>query len=536
MAGREDDASVRIEIESSALTPSFLPGAERRLPSSRSRGGPSSRVVIVVGVVIAILSVVTILVVRPKAGETADGQQRQAPTTAAPEPIQRSTLEGQGAESLAVIRGGVHISDLPGSVLNVVPWGDGYLALTATNDGQPIPSLFESADGRTWTRLDTKIGTAGSGDEGVFGNPTEARPHVTWGALGNAGDGRLGLSQIQTTFGESQTIRAERTTITRLYSEDGGIWAPDPQFDVMDIEDAYVVPVVNNMDLTAVAVYLGGGNPLIEQIVNDHVSDPVARDRCWLRAIADGGEGTGTLVRLLPCDFGTSLALTTAMLHNPEVANDIGLCLEQLNSRSGPPIDIFSQRRNEPTIYRYLAQGTLGALPVGTPSGNLAILDPGKSLSAAPACAALSEQSPLAPIEPGVVLLEPGGGSIRMTSGQTIPPVAMFELKSTLVATNDAVLVPAGNQMFAVDLVSGAWTSVASSMDDNELVWASSNGDLVFTFDGAEMHVAAVGEEWIVVELDRPIDPVRLLFADEQRVIVTDQVGAVLAIDLPAIE
>jgi hypothetical protein len=529
MEGHEDDAAVRVEIESSPLSSSSLLGAQRQVSDGRPRRNRSERRILTAGVVVAALSIVSLSLLRPEPGQAADGTQRQATTTIPTStPSTTNSTDGLPSTTAATVPFvNVAVSDLTQAVSGVVPWQDGYLALAQRSEEL---LLFSSPDGVSWTPVETRLDTVGLPEIGVD-TDSRAQLRVYFEALGVAGDG-LAVSLVQVS-GDANELLAQRTMITRLSSQDGKVWHADPEFDVMDIAQALVMPVVNTADLTTVAVFLGSGNPLIEQVVAANVVDPDIRDGCWRRAMQDGLPDGDQSVRLWPCDLSDPVSLSTAQLRTPAAAAAIGACLEDLNSRSGPPIDIYSQRRNEPTIYRYLEQGTIGALPIGTPDGNLAILDPGRSLSTSQNCQLLDGVDPLAPVDHGVVLLEPGGGSIRMTSGDALPPVELFELPSSIAATNDSILVPAGDQMFSVDLAGGEWTAIARAVRPTELVWAAPNGERLFTFDGSTMNIAVPGSEWRQVSLDRSLTPLRILLADEERLLLIDRLGVSLSIAIP---
>ncbi len=512
MSGGERDAAVRVEIDVEELPPSFLPGAQRRVSTGRPTGGGPPRGVIAVAVLIAAMSIAAIFVLRPDPGQTAAGTQRLSPTTTTD--VASSTLgpaldvDGAPLETAPVAR--VQIAEGFADIEAVIPWTSGFIGL-GSGIGEQL-RIYSSADGTVWSRLPTLVVDL----EPLDGRDLGSR---VFAALGQADERTLVVTMVESVQGSN----GERFAFaTRLRSNDGLLWSPDPDFEPMALGSVTAaLALVNTPELMVVGAYRGvTGNPLIEKVVAEYVTDAEIASRCWLDAWSAAEISSEAVVLLQDCDTALPIVLRPDQLVDPSLAAEVGQCLTQLSGRSGAPLDIFMERSGNPSIRIYTAQGSVSALPVPTPDGKIAVLEPGGSLDGAPACAQFDVFEAIAPTNPGVSLLEPREGTERLSSLGSLPQTQIFGLPQSIAVTDTEILVPTAFALYAADRQTSTWVERAVPINRAGTVWMAPNGRQLFTFAEGAMFIADSSDgDWQRVELDMVVRPDRILYADDERAV-----------------
>lgn len=473
------------------------------------------------------MSIVAIALLRPDPGETAAGTRRSAPTTvpSTPEPS-FVTNDGQtAATTIPVGRAVVH--DGPVDIVSILPWTASYIALA---NGSDELLHIHSTNGQTWSRLPTLI---------VDVEPAQVGPDLTvsrsFSALGEGSDRALVVSMTES-FHDVLTRAPRGAKVTRLSSPDGLLWSPDPAFEPIEFAGGIeAIPLMNTADLVVVGAYRDGtGNPLIEKVLGEYVSDDTIANGCWLDAWSIFDPRGDAVAQLQPCGDGVGPVTLSRHQLVDRAARQAGFgqCIAELSGRSGAPLDIYMGSRGEPTVRIYTEQGTVSAIPVETASGKVAVLEPGRSLAGAPACAAFDVFDAEAPTAPGVLLIAPGKGSQRISTAGALPDTRLFGLPQSIAVTERELFIPTEAGVISFDRQTGESALRAGPINRAGTVWTSPDGRGFFTFAAQSMFVADVADgTWSAIELDRRVSPDRLLFADDDRAFFLEG-SAVVVVEL----
>ena len=139
---------IRIEPELAPLDEAHAGGPES--PCGPAGRGPA--VVVAIGVLVLVF--VGLIALRPEDGQSADGAQRQAPTTttidpSAPTPTTTTTTPPDPLVATRI--------DVDGSIGEIVRTNSGYLAVLDQAAPRESPPLATSIDGQRWTVLQTPL-------------------------------------------------------------------------------------------------------------------------------------------------------------------------------------------------------------------------------------------------------------------------------------------------------------------------------------------------------------------------------------------
>ena len=523
MAGGEDDATVRVEIEVAEMPPSFLPGTQRRVSNGRPTGGGPPKGVLIAAAMLAAASVLAIVLLRPDPGQTAAGTQRLAPTSTTEASPSTSQTAAAGVVEPDALAASVVVSEGLADVQAILPWTSSFIGLGQGPSEQL--RIYSSVDGATWSRLPTLV---------VDLEPLDGRDPGSrvFSALGRSDDRTLVVTMVESARG----VDGGRTALaTRLSSEDGLLWSPDPNFQPIALGSATsALPLLNTPDLMVVGAYRGTiGNPLIEKVIGRYVTDEAIATGCWLDAWSAAEISSEAVVLLQECDTALPIVLRPNQLVDPTLADDVGQCLIQLSGRSGAPIDIYMERAGDPSTRIYTEQGTVAALPVATADGKVAVLEPGRSLDGAPACLPFDVFEAEAPTNPGVSLLEPGEGTQRIPSLGSLPETQLFGLSQAIAVTESEIFVPTALGVFAADRQRGSWVERAAPINRSGTVWIAPNGRQLFTFaEGAMFVTDSTDGDWQRIELNEPLRPDRVLYADDERAFF-GQAESLVVVELP---
>lgn len=197
--------SVRIEIDGAALVDDL----DKAAPAPTG-GGPSRGVLVVGAVLLVVALVAGLRLLQPAEGESADGTQRQAPTTT--EVPAESSSEDDADDPDELPLGFEPQSD------GIVRTADGFLGLGWNIPNNGLPVLFSSNDGETWTQIDPQLPPL----TGVDNDDVR----VNFSKLIAIGD-RFSILREEQQFSHSDPTAGSDVVVTRLVSDDGVVWEND---------------------------------------------------------------------------------------------------------------------------------------------------------------------------------------------------------------------------------------------------------------------------------------------------------------------
>ena len=205
------ERSVRIELDDS--TPGGPVGAPGPVAASPR---PGKRAMVVGGLVVVAVVALGLFAFRPAEGDTADGTQRQTPTTPTVSP-NTSSLPAAPAVTVPT----PSLAPFFGS--DVVRGSDGFLGLLASGSVGAFPSLYQSVDGIDWERVEVEVPPISA--VGV--------DFVDYSSLIAAGGQNFAI--LRTGFSnEGQAPRRVPIITERLVSADGVRWVRDGAFTAVD--------------------------------------------------------------------------------------------------------------------------------------------------------------------------------------------------------------------------------------------------------------------------------------------------------------
>ena len=264
---------IRIEPELAPLDEAHAGGPES--PCGPAGRGPA--VVVAIGVLVLVF--VGLIALRPEDGQSADGAQRQAPTTttidpSAPTPTTTTTTPPDPLVATRI--------DVDGSIGEIVRTNSGYLAVLDQAAPRESPPLATSIDGQRWTVLQTPL---------VVREEDDPRRSPVAEFLGlRATDDQLSVLRVRRLRGNTDTF-----VVDQLRSAEGTVWSVDEQFGELFVIQA--------------APMLTSGDDLLLS-----VSGPLPNTR--VASLAELAASTGTGVAFNPrtdvCTAGEREAADTA--------------------------------------------------------------------------------------------------------------------------------------------------------------------------------------------------------------------------------
>ena len=410
--------------------------------------------------------------------------------------------------------------------------GGGYLALGAAADveGPLAPNILVSADGAAWVTIPTGL-------SGIDLIEEQADQRVTRSFAGlSTLENQLVVSMVEV-LSDRSSGEIERTVVTRLASVDGRAWTGDSEFTPFEVAEGDVYPIRNTSDTFAISVVSQDvGHPLIELVVSLEVTDPAIANGCWAEAKQAVGTGTAAegraVIRLVPCDGSDPVVVVPSQLTSPDLAVDFTNCLLQLNGRQGPPLGALVQRRDFFTE-QFDDIGVVGTWPITAPDdGSLVVLHPSRAIADVPFCGVFDSGVPQGSRDAGVVILKSSGNGVFHPVPESLRSRHIFGLAQPLVATEQNILVPAGDEVYAVDRVSGAWSVVMTAPEPRHEIWPSPDGQLLFAIDGPRLLVAEPWGQWLALDIGTPFRAESMIYADNERAFFLTA-GGPFVIDLP---
>ena len=146
MGVSNDVPSIRIEPE----LPEGHGGRPHEIDPNRGPDFGRSAAIVAIGVIAAL--VVAFVVLRPETGRSADGSERQAPTTTVAEETSTTIEPVEEPQPLFA-----QFLDLDHSIREVVPAPIGYLGVLDTIAPRAEPPMVRSIDGVEWIEVDSQV-------------------------------------------------------------------------------------------------------------------------------------------------------------------------------------------------------------------------------------------------------------------------------------------------------------------------------------------------------------------------------------------
>ena len=343
------ESSVRVEVGEDGRSGDPL---DPPAPPERSRRGS-----IVAVVLLALVAAgAAVFLVRPDAGEAADGSQRQATTTTTT-PTSATVAESEAVDELDTpIPDGlevVRVEGLGGSVssfgFDIVRGPDGqyYGSPNFVGDGASgVPEIYLSLNGQNWIQVETQIlGETDGSTDGVI-NDEFANFHARPGGFGVI---RTRLAPISQGFEPAQ--------IDLLTSSNGAEWVLDTTLFVADESDDFAFPAVIDGEPLLVAPVDRLGIGILEQAgLTTNVADV-----CFVETSAD-------LITVLGCDGDEGI------ISPPEgdtrAFDAAHACLNQvLAGGAGPSFEFRLPQSGDPTPFSTNRQ--IAGVPIRLSDGRL---------------------------------------------------------------------------------------------------------------------------------------------------------------------
>lgn len=339
------ESSVRVEVGDGGHSGDSL---DPPAPPERSGRGP-----IVAVVVLALVAVgAAVFLLRPDAGEAADGSQRQATTTTTTTVAESEAVDELDTpipDGLEVVR----VEGLGGSVssfgFDIVRGPDGqyYGSPNFVGDGaSDVPEIYLSLNGQNWIQVETQIlGETDGSTDGVI-NDEFANFHARPGGFGVI---RTRLAPISQGFEPAQ--------IDLLTSSNGAEWVLDVNLFLADEAADFAFPAVID------------GEPLLAAPV-DHVGIGILEQAGLTTNIADVCfVGTSAdLITVLGCDGDEGI------ISPPEgdtrAFDAAHACLNQvLTAGLGPSFEFGLPQSGDPTPFSTNRQ--IAGVPIRLSDGRL---------------------------------------------------------------------------------------------------------------------------------------------------------------------
>ena len=214
----ERSPSIRIETEQVDAPGSVGEVAVNKRPPL----GPALFVALLAGVVVVVL-----LLLRPDAGQTADGSSREAPPATTDAPVD-GPEEAESSTPLEPLE--AQVIDAEAAIRAVVPDDVGYLGLLDIAAPRAAPPLLSSFDGVRW-----------SGTEATVIEPDDLDlVRSRFASFVGLRSTELGFTilRVRQEFAEPGRISTGNFVVDRLASPDGVAWRPDESFDELLVRQA----------------------------------------------------------------------------------------------------------------------------------------------------------------------------------------------------------------------------------------------------------------------------------------------------------
>ena len=299
--------------------------------------------------------VIAIFALRPDAGEAADGNVREAPTTTTEPPATPSTTEAQPPLVAVAI-------ELESAIRGVVQAEIGYLGVLDTAGPRALPPIVRSVDGLAWNSIEAEV------IEGDDLDLVRSRFAVFLGLRATSGE--FTILRVRESFAEPGRTSTGFFVVDRLVSSDGLLWEPDATFEEVVVRQSIslttgsgalllntfgpipttsAIPsfreAISNLDCSPRGSSLdllflencGGGSSSAGDAANDAPNQQAA---CAFDYFNDVEAATSLAeFRIIDDDGASGTFSATGLLTSPQVIPESGLIAALARPIPAPPLD-----------------------------------------------------------------------------------------------------------------------------------------------------------------------------------------------------
>jgi len=194
-------------------------------------------VALVVGAVLALVAV-GLFALRPDSGQSADGSERQAPTTTIDVPVESSEADASAEDEPTPLVAEFVETEIEEALREVAVAGIGYLAVLDTVAPSAQPPLVRSIDGISWSLVDAEVVELDDLD-------LIRSRFAGFVGLRETEDG-FAILRARQEFIEPGRVTTGFFVVDRLVSNDGATWVPDSTFSEVVVRQA--VPFTTGND------------------------------------------------------------------------------------------------------------------------------------------------------------------------------------------------------------------------------------------------------------------------------------------------